>query len=396
MLDHEHAAQFRQPPPVCERCGSTTTIALHRQRRLALALLRPDRQPCHRTCCYLWLEHKAERADTRRHGDQPELALTSEWLRLRLRREHRDDIHGHAGWVGTDRRMQGCQLAHPVSTLSAVALTSLLQLVDGPAGSPVEYVIGGKSLAGDDRETVAQTLADDAMRVACGRAPALGWWRARRDGGPYNSPTRQSTVRSFASIAFGSPESPPDQHHLQGHVAELLWHRILQERSVCRDGRQLVRAHPVKADPLEPGGDGLVIYENCASVLVFRLWEIKKHESQALVSATINRASKQLRDRGPEYLAKLTGPETLAADGPLGDLYADLVELWIDRSYRAGVGVSVGTSDHHAPQLPSAFKSIRTAFPEFSESSQTESIVVAIPDFPGFAERVKDIVWSGL
>ncbi|MEV4274032.1 AAA domain-containing protein [Micromonospora aurantiaca (nom. illeg.)] len=30
VLEHEHAAQFRQPPPVCERCGSTTTIALHR------------------------------------------------------------------------------------------------------------------------------------------------------------------------------------------------------------------------------------------------------------------------------------------------------------------------------------------------------------------------------
>ncbi|MEW2330616.1 AAA domain-containing protein [Micromonospora chersina] len=30
ILEHEHAAQFRQPPPVCERCGSTTTIALHR------------------------------------------------------------------------------------------------------------------------------------------------------------------------------------------------------------------------------------------------------------------------------------------------------------------------------------------------------------------------------
>ncbi|GAA2022044.1 hypothetical protein GCM10009779_02270 [Polymorphospora rubra] len=277
-----------------------------------------------------------------------------------------------------------------------MALTPLLQLVDSPVGSPVEYVIGGKLLSGDDRETAAQILADDAMKVACGKAPVLDWWRARRDGGPSESGTRLKTVRSFAGIAFGSPESPPDRHHVQGHVAELLWHRIMQERSVCRDGRQLVRAHPVKADPLEPGGDGLVVYKNDDSVLVFRLWEIKKHESKALVSATINRASNQLRNRGPEYLAKLVGPETLATDGPVGGLYADLVELWIDRSDRAGVGVSVGTSDHHAPRLPSAFKSIRTAFPEFSEASQTESIVVAIPDFPGFADRVKDIVWSGL
>jgi hypothetical protein len=81
-------------------------------------------------------------------------------------------------------------------------------------------------------------------------------------------------------IAFGHPDSPVNEHHVQGHVAELLWSRVMRERSVCRDGRQLVKAHPVKADPLEPGGDGLVIYQDPNGVLVFRLWEIKKHEQQ--------------------------------------------------------------------------------------------------------------------
>jgi hypothetical protein len=129
---------------------------------------------------------------------------------------------------------------------------------------------------------------------------------------------------------------------------------------------------------------------------VFRLWEIKKHDSQNRVSATINRASKQLGSRGHEYLAKLAGPETIEEAGPLGDLYANMIELWFDRSERAGVGVSVGTSDHHAPSGPRTFGSIATAFPKFSKAGQTESIVVTIPDFPGFADRVKEIVWSGL
>src|SRR5260370_25075425 len=44
---------------------------------------------------------------------------------------------------------------------------------------------------------------------------------------------------------------------------------VIQERQVCLDGRRLLRAHSVKPDPLEPGGDGLVVYETGAGILVF-------------------------------------------------------------------------------------------------------------------------------
>jgi hypothetical protein len=180
-------------------------------------------------------------------------------------------------------------------------------------------------------------------------------------------------------------------------LAELLWGALVRERLACRDGRRLVRAHSVKPDPLEPGGDGLVIYEIADGTLVFRLWEIKKHDSAARrLSATIGRASKQLAGRGKEYLAKLAGPETVEQPGHMGRLYADIVELWLDGSRRAGVGVSVGTSVQHAPAGPAAFGSITTAFPQFDQPGQTEGIVVAMPDFPAFALRVREIVWSGL
>jgi len=279
---------------------------------------------------------------------------------------------------------------------SVPALTPLLALIESPTASPVEYVIGGKTLSGEDREKAAQLLADDAMTIACGNSPALGRWRARRDGGPAETGARLAAIETYAAIAFNLPGKPANDDHVQGHIAELLWNRLMQERTVCRDGRQLVRAHPVKADPLEPGGDGLVVYQDDQGTPVFRLWEIKKHDARGRVSATINRASKQLSSRGHEYLAKLAAPQTLTEDGPLGELYADMVELWFDRSERAGVGVSVGASAHHAPTQPLAFRSIRTAFPEFVGPGQTESIVVAIPDFPEFANRVKEIVWSGL
>jgi len=276
-------------------------------------------------------------------------------------------------------------------------LTSLLALTASPDGSRVEYVIGGQELTGRKREIAAQMLADEAMRIRCGTSPALTRWRARRDGGAPVTGVRKGAVEAYAAIGFGLPGSPANDDHLQGHVAELLWNRLMRERSVCPDGRRLVHAHSVKPDPLEPGGDGLVIYQIDGDTLVFRLWEIKKHESQTKrVSATIGRASRQLSSRGKEYLAKLAGPETVEQEGPLGDLYANMVELWLDRSDRAGAGVSVGTSAQHAPTRPRAFGSIATAFPHFHRPGQVEGIVVAMPDFPAFAARVREIVWSGL
>ena len=62
-----------------------------------------------------------------------------------------------------------------------------------------------------------------------------------------------------------------------------------------------------------------------------------------------------------------------------------------DRSERAGVGVSVGTSVGHAPRRPGTFGSIRTEFPQFARAGQTESIVVAVPSFSGFVDQVKEI-----
>lgn len=293
--------------------------------------------------------------------------------------------------------MKSAEEQRAVTLAEPPTLTVLLAMKESTDGGPVEYVIGGQQLDGAPREAAAQILAEDAMRIRCGRSPVLERWRARRDGGPQETGSRKAAVEAYVTIGFGLPDAPANDDHLQGHVAELLWNRLIQERSVCRDRRRLVHAHSVKPDPLEPGGDGLVVYEIDGGTLVFRLWEIKKHDSQtAGVSRAIRRASRQLSSRGQEYLAKLAGPETVERDGPLGDLYANIVELWLDGSDRAGAGVSVGTSSQHVPGGPGAFRSIPRTFPHFKQPGQIESIVVAMPDFPEFANRVREIVWSGL
>lgn len=275
-------------------------------------------------------------------------------------------------------------------------LTPLLTLEESNAASKVEYVIGGEQLIDDARELAAALIADDAMVVACGKSPVLDRWRIRRDGGASSAGAQLEAVKAFVSIGFGVPGAAKPVDHVQGHVAELLWHRIVSERTSCRDGRTLVEAPPIKADALEPGGDGLVVYEDSGGALVFRLWEVKKHDAEAGVSSTINRAAKQLRERGHLYLAKLAGPATLTTEGALGELYDGMVDLWFERSPRAGVGVSIGASLEHRPQSSNTFRSLGIQFPEFSTAGQTESIVIALPKFPEFAKRVKEIVWSGL
>jgi hypothetical protein len=240
-------------------------------------------------------------------------------------------------------------------------------------------------------------LAEDAMIVRCGRSRVLETWRANRDGRTIADPASTETVRTYAGIGFGLPERPANDDHLQGLVAELIWDRLVEERDAWSRGRRIVRKHGVKPDLLEPGGDGLLIFVDSANAFQFRLWEIKKHDSVGRVSKTIRKASVQLAERGHEYLAKLAGPETLEETGDLGQFYGKLIELWIDRSPFAGVGVSVGTSDHHGEGLTKrSFESLNRNFPEFSNPSQTEAIVVAVPEFPDFANQVRKQVWKGL
>jgi hypothetical protein len=283
----------------------------------------------------------------------------------------------------------------PVQTATQ-SLTSLLAMTHGPAGDSVPYIVGGRQLTGRRRGRAAWILADHAMQTRCGTAQALASWRIRRDGGPPNTGNRKRAIEVFVRMGFGLPAAPAVPDHLQGHVAELLWHRLIQERTVCTDGRELVQAPPLKADPLESGGDGLVIYKISDGTLVFRLWEVKKHESStSTVTATIGRASRQLKTRGEEYLAKLVSPETIR-HGPVAELFQDIVELWLDGSDRGGVGVSVGTSATHVASAPVSFRAVRRAFPHYSQPGQAEGILVAVPDFPAFAERVREIVWNGL
>ena len=194
----------------------------------------------------------------------------------------------------------------------------------------------------------------------------------------------------FIRPIFGLPADPRPADHLQGHVAECVWYILARENVPA--GLRLRTIEGPSFVVTTPGGDGLVVYQRDDDVLVFRLWEIKKHDSTGGVSRTVSRALRQLDEKAEEYLAQLT---TVAGsyEPDVALLYAALSDLWLDRDERAGAGVAVSTSDRSLPRT--CFGRMHTRFPELS-IDQMAGLVVALGDFPAFAASVRDRVWSAL
>lgn len=300
--------------------------------------------------------------------------------------------------AGTDTRDNGwnpvCQRvgSRPVTTRS---LTELLGLTPCPPTAKCAYVTAGASAGPAELAEAAALLADDAMSLRMGKSPVLDWWRLVRDGKPAPRPRdrHRAAVEAFVADTFGLPGAPGDRGLIQGFVAELLWHRLVREHGAPVVGRTLAHVEDLSWAAYQQGGDGLVVYELEGGTLVFRLWEIKKHESTRHISATVNRAARQLDRNALKYLAQYTGYGSRRADR-IGALYADLVPLWLDEDERAGVGVSVATSTAHAPKK-AALGSIATVFPQMTRERR-EGVIVALPDFPTFADDVRNAVWTGL
>jgi hypothetical protein len=199
-------------------------------------------------------------------------------------------------------------------------------------------------------------------------------------------------VDAFVLPAFGSPADPKPSDHLQGLVAEFLWHMLVTEQTVS--GRALRNLDPPSWRTTDPGADGLAVYEMPDGILIFRLWEIKKNVGKAHVSVTIGHASKQLTLRGLEYLAKYTAAGSHSAETDLAVLFGSLPTLWLDDDWRSGLGVAIATSSHKTPTRKS-FGGLRTAFPTMAAGHRLEGLLVGIADFPDFALSVRSHVWNG-
>jgi hypothetical protein len=277
-----------------------------------------------------------------------------------------------------------------------MTLSALLNPHPGPASSAeCEW-----RLAACDREPAAVLdgaawiVADHIMQTRTNGSAAYALWltKATTSPGITLSDRDRDVVDAFIRPAFGLPEHPRPDDHLQGYIAEALWHLLTLE--FTDETRTLRNIDPPSWTTTEPGGDGLAVYEVAPGVLVFRLWEIKKTTGRSHVSATIRKASSQLSSNGIEYLAKCTAYGSRSEDAEIAALYAQLPELWRDDDQRAGIGVAIATSRVKAPTRRS-FGALRRAFPSMAAAQRLEGLIVALGDYSDFCERVREIAWSG-
>lgn len=277
-----------------------------------------------------------------------------------------------------------------------MTLSALLQPHPGPGSGPeCEWRLATcESEAAAVLDDAAWVIADHIMQTRTNGSAAYTTWHTKATTSPEIalSDRDRDLVDAFVKPAFGLPENPRPPNHLQGYVAEALWHLLTLE---CVDASRALRnLDPPSWTTTEPGGDGLAVYEIAPGVLVFRLWEIKKSVGKSHPSAAIRKASSQLSAKGMEYLAKCTAFGSRSQNADVAALYAQLPELWRDDDQHAGIGVAIATSHAKAPTRRS-FGALRTAFPSMAATQRLEGLVVALGDYPAFSERVREIAWSG-
>ena len=298
--------------------------------------------------------------------------------------------------VETDVAVESLNTAD--ATATGPVLSELLGLHPGAnaASGPCTWLMGSLSVAAvEDLESAARILAERAMRMRCGDSTAYGLWVSRVNGAPPLTPTERLRVEPFIETVFGLPGKTLSPEHIQGYVAELLWHTLASEsQTTCGGLGKLHHLEDPSFSVTEPGGDGLAVYELADGILFFRLWEVKKHSSKQHVSATVTSACNQLSTRATKYLAKYSALSR-NFQGPLRELYAELVDLWIDADPRAGLGVSVATSAASAPK-GRGFSQMGRKFPKLTTLGQREGMLIAVGNFPAFADMVKEAVWKGL
>ena len=285
-------------------------------------------------------------------------------------------------------------LDQPWLTDDGRPLNGLLTLREGPGSNAAGCVwfLGRLAVGEADVRQAAWRVAWASMHHRCGETPAFELWeRCVKDAGSLSASDRRR-VDPFLTGVFGTPELPAPADHLEGHVAEILWHLLTLEDT--RPGRGLLNAEGPSFSVTETGGDGLAIWQLEGGGLFFRLWEIKKSSGTGSISSTIALACRQLERRSEEYLAKYASVGSRQHGGELGRFYGSLLDLWIGDDPAAGVAVSIGTSHDKAP-VRRSFGGLVRAFPEKAADGRLEGLVIAIADFRDFSSLVRSYVWRG-
>ena len=242
-----------------------------------------------------------------------------------------------------------------------------------------------------NRASAALLVAAHIARVRCGGAPQyFDAWLVRRAGGPpHPADLLECLVALVASESIGTPPDGASDEHIEGFVAEHIWHLLTLEDA-------LSLGVPVRVDEpdwsvTDSGGDGLAIYR-WNGILGFRLWESKAHTGEGPVRDVVNGACRQVNSNALRYLARFSKVGQGLGDPELQQFYGRLLELWRAAAREAGGGISVATKSDAIADCFGNFPS----YWDFRHDDQRQGLVVTIEDYAAFAKQVRQELWNGL
>jgi hypothetical protein len=241
-------------------------------------------------------------------------------------------------------------------------------------------------------QDAALWVATYVARLRCGNSPLLfnAWLTRLQGGAQHPAELHDVLVAHVASDSIGTPAAPAPTAHLEGLVAEHIWHALTTEVGGALG--KPIRVEEPSWSVTDAGGDGLAIFR-VGDTFAFRLWESKSHTAAHPVGDTVNRACRQLSANAMRYLARFSKVGQELADAQLARFYGRLAELWRNADPASGAGVSVCTSP--AADLDGSFEALGEYW-EFTERLQREGLLAIIEDFPHFAIRVREHLWNGL
>ena len=248
-----------------------------------------------------------------------------------------------------------------------------------------------------DADKTADTLADEiAALIIETRCPPVIYnqWVDAHAGATALTDIQKQALRVYIKPSIGLPDASATANELQGAVAEYFWYEIVRSRE---ESEELVDIHKPSLRVTEPGGDGLVIYQADYESYIFRLWEVKKHAISTSATSKITKASKQLKDNGAEYLAKLSKVEQERdREYPgLSKYYAELVPKWLESSSDAHAGVSL-SKDDVSSVTSTPIGTMKTHLPGLNGERQLSAIIISMPDFVEFTKKVQASLWKDI
>ncbi|WP_306209567.1 hypothetical protein [Actinoplanes sp. RD1] len=248
------------------------------------------------------------------------------------------------------------------------------------------------SLSAQEAGALAWVLIDTIMQARFGPAtPLYDAWRQHTLAGTQIPAPANVTIGSFVEPVFGLPgATAKSETHLLGHVGEWLWHLLTKDNPAVRV------QHDPKGDVTDAGGDGYTIYESTDGTLRFRLWESKKNTAKGSLSASLNKAYKQLAVSGQRYVAKIVGSFAHTATGTPDELISFIAEIpgaWVQGDELVGAGVTLATHQ----TLPAApFTKMASKLPLLDKPGQLRGLATSINGYEELAKTVRRYAWTAL